>query len=874
MAEQSSEWEKNRALSISQGGTGKQIGEKRAQMYLAEGGVLKMQYADYPAMPIADLTGRQESAATVPTGAIFMWMASAPPEGYVMCDGTSYTTIEQPRLFGAIGTQFGQTGGAGTFNVPNLAGRVPVGAGTPDYFEEFGGSLSAGAKGGDVSKELTERHLPEHRHSIEAETLEHSHTVPSHTHARGSLSVAPHTHSIDVVVSDPYAVDETTGAVDANVTSLSHSHGIDFTTSDPYSVDASGAVDANVTTLSHSHGIDVTTSDPYTVDASGAVDDETNSLSHSHGIDFTTSDPFLISYDSDGSTRYIDNNANDLTHDHDPTLDLSSTVTSGPQVDSGGSWVASDLTHDHDPTLDLSSTVTSGPKVDSSGSWVASDLKHRHYGVIRGDAGDSNEEFLVGDDATQGANAIVYSGATPNDWLNNIQDSDNPAVWHSSSAGVPQSGGGLDGFTGTPSTTHAGAHAHAGDTLGVSINNTLGVSINNDLGVSINENLAITTGSVNYTAPSLSSNGAAALTGSVDGSITFAPDSFTEDTTVDFDASDDLEMTSPPYDDTGNTHNFTDRYTAIAAASAWQGTYSSMNTLSSYNTNSQSTPDDGFNDHSHYYYETILPHSHQIDDEVFTSWTDDSNLGINYTPPTLNAGSLNYTAPTLTGGVDGSISGAVDGSISGSVTGGLSGAIAAAPSHEHGLEALSHTHSMATDEAVVVTNEHELDHVHSIDVDNVTVTSNEQQLDHVHSLDVDNVTVTSNEYELNHAHKVTGGTSVSVSLRHAHKITGEDSGEQSLNHVHKIIGGDSGEASLRHTHKIDSTTGNQQSVVYLNAIGATDTPVEADSDDGELTTSTSGGGSIGGFTGLAGEAMIEKLDVKQPYLVVNWIMKT
>ena len=169
-----------------------------------------------------------------------------------------------------------------------------------------------------------------------------------------------------------------------------------------------------------------------------------------------------------------------------------------------------------------------------------------------------------------------------------------------------------------------------------------------------------------------------------------------------------------------------------------------MNTLDSYNTNSQSTPDDGFNDHAHYYYETAPSHSHPIDgDSLAADWSGDDNLGVHYTAPTLNAGSLDYTAPTLTGGVDGSISGSVDGSISGSVTGGMSGAIAAAPSHEHGLEALSHTHSMATDEAVVVTNEHELDHVHSIDVNNVTVTSNEQQLDHVHSLDVDNVTVTS-----------------------------------------------------------------------------------------------------------------------------------
>ena len=247
MAEQSSEWEKNRALSISQGGTGKQIGANRAQMYLAEGGVLKMQYADYPAMPIADLTGKQESAATVPTGAIFMWMGSTPPDGYVMCDGTSYTSVGQPRLFGAIGTQFGQTGGAGTFNVPNLSGRVPVGAGSPDYFEDFGGSLSVGAKGGEVSTELTDRHLPEHRHSVDVTVAEHTHTVPSHTHARGNLSVAPHVHELDFVVSDPKEVtysDLGVRTVSTTTTDLAHDHAVTIDTAGAASL--SGSMDGAV----------------------------------------------------------------------------------------------------------------------------------------------------------------------------------------------------------------------------------------------------------------------------------------------------------------------------------------------------------------------------------------------------------------------------------------------------------------------------------------------------------------------------------------------------------------------------------------------------------------------------------------------------
>ena len=283
MAEQSSEWEKNRALSISQGGTGKQIGEKRAQMYLAEGGVLKMQYADYPAMPIADLTGRQESAATVPTGAIFMWMASAPPEGYVMCDGTSYTTIEQPRLFGAIGTQFGQTGGAGTFNVPNLSGRVPVGAGSPDYFEDFGGSLSVGAKGGEVSTELTDRHLPEHRHSVDVTVAEHTHTVPSHTHARGTLSVAPHVHELDFVVSDPKEVtysDLGVRTVSTTTTDLAHDHAVTIDTAGEASLSGSmdGGLSFHTDSKTETNGLDYVQSE--TVQGTDLPNDDSGSSNH------------------------------------------------------------------------------------------------------------------------------------------------------------------------------------------------------------------------------------------------------------------------------------------------------------------------------------------------------------------------------------------------------------------------------------------------------------------------------------------------------------------------------------------------------------------------------------------------------------------
>jgi len=71
-----------------------------------------------------------------------------------MCDGTAVSRTTFADLFAVIGTTFGVGNGSTTFNVPNLAGRFPLGAGgTP--------GLSLAASGG---------------------AWDHTHTGPSHTH--------------------------------------------------------------------------------------------------------------------------------------------------------------------------------------------------------------------------------------------------------------------------------------------------------------------------------------------------------------------------------------------------------------------------------------------------------------------------------------------------------------------------------------------------------------------------------------------------------------------------------------------------------------------------------------------------------------------
>jgi len=56
----------------------------------------------------------------------------ADPDGtqrWHLCDGTALSRTTYATLFSAIGTTYGTGDGSTTFNIPDLLGRVPVGAG-------------------------------------------------------------------------------------------------------------------------------------------------------------------------------------------------------------------------------------------------------------------------------------------------------------------------------------------------------------------------------------------------------------------------------------------------------------------------------------------------------------------------------------------------------------------------------------------------------------------------------------------------------------------------------------------------------------------------------------------------------------------------
>jgi microcystin-dependent protein len=85
------------------------------------------------------------------------------PKGWAMCDGQLLSIAENTALFSLLGTNYGGNGKS-SFGLPDLRGRVPVGAG------QFatGTFYTLGETGGQETVELTTDELPQHAHDVHA----------------------------------------------------------------------------------------------------------------------------------------------------------------------------------------------------------------------------------------------------------------------------------------------------------------------------------------------------------------------------------------------------------------------------------------------------------------------------------------------------------------------------------------------------------------------------------------------------------------------------------------------------------------------------------------------------------------------------------
>ena len=139
------------------------------------------------------------ASPSVPVGSLFQYAGSSAPSGYLLCQGQSVSSTTYLALHAVISNTYGgsaYTGGSGlNFNLPDLRGRFPMGAGTGTGLNSSGTGApsgtaqtarTAGQWGGEETNLLTTNEMPSHNHNgATGNAGSHSHTPPG-----GSLGTA------------------------------------------------------------------------------------------------------------------------------------------------------------------------------------------------------------------------------------------------------------------------------------------------------------------------------------------------------------------------------------------------------------------------------------------------------------------------------------------------------------------------------------------------------------------------------------------------------------------------------------------------------------------------------------------------------------
>ena len=143
-------------------------------------------------------------------GEIRMFAGNFPPNGWMFCEGQPLPISENEVLFQLIGTTYGGDGQE-TFNLPNLASRIPLHMGTgPDST-----TYQIGEMAGVESVTLTTQQIPIHTHAMlcssgggqNASNPANGVAAPSDISQYSNLTVAPDTATNAQLGTPPFVSD-------------------------------------------------------------------------------------------------------------------------------------------------------------------------------------------------------------------------------------------------------------------------------------------------------------------------------------------------------------------------------------------------------------------------------------------------------------------------------------------------------------------------------------------------------------------------------------------------------------------------------------------------------------------------------------------
>ena len=134
-------------------------------------------------------------------GEIRMFAGNFAPNGWLFCDGQTLPIADNEVLFQLIGTTYGGDGEQ-TFNLPNLASRVPVHMGTAPN----GNTYQLGEMAGTEQETLTVQQIPNHTHTLMGSTAQATSRGPVPSNIPATAAGDVYNQAPDAIALSPQAI--------------------------------------------------------------------------------------------------------------------------------------------------------------------------------------------------------------------------------------------------------------------------------------------------------------------------------------------------------------------------------------------------------------------------------------------------------------------------------------------------------------------------------------------------------------------------------------------------------------------------------------------------------------------------------------------